>query len=170
MSTEFSFDHTFRVPSIETLCAAYFDMDHLETQDKLAELGDRKVVENTDDGQVRKSVWNVTSLKQLPSLTKPFIKDGKLTYLESMTWRRAANELDLVVTPQILGGRVSLSATYTLKETAPGQVMRRYKGSVNVNIPLLSGKIERGILAELEKAMPIMAQCTQTWLDKNVGK
>jgi hypothetical protein len=33
-----------------------------------------------------------------------------------------------------------------------------------VNVSLLSGKIERAILGEIEKGMPSMSECTQTWL------
>jgi hypothetical protein len=170
MSTEFSFDHTFRAPNPATIFNAYFDADHLATQDKFAELGEREVVESKDDGKVWKCVWKVVSLKPLPAIARPFVEGGRLRYLEQMTWRREANEVDLVVTPQILGGRVSLTATYQLKQQGEGQVHRRYKGSINVSIPLLSGKIERGILSELEKAMPKMGECTQGWLDRNPQK
>ena len=165
MPTEFSFDHVFRAASPATIFNAYFDPDHLTTQDKLAELGDRVIVEDQDDGKVRKTSWRVTSLKQLPLIARPFVDGGKLVYLESMTWRRDANETDLVVTPQILNGRVTLNATYQLTQVGENQIKRRYKGSVNVNIRLLSGKIEKGIVSELEKAMPMMADCTQRWLD-----
>ena len=170
MATEFSFDHTFRAASPATIFNAYFDADHLATQDKLAELGERNVIESQDDGTVWKCSWRVVSLKQLPLVARPFVEGGRLTYVEQMTWRREANEVDLVVIPQILGGRVSLNATYLLKQVGEGQVHRRYKGTINVNIRLLSGKIEKGILSELEKAMPMMAECTQGWLDRQAAK
>lgn len=165
MPTEFSFDHVFRAASPATIFNAYFDPDHLATQDKLAELGDRTVVESQDDGKVWKCSWRVTSLKQLPLIARPFVDGGKLVYIEQMTLRREANEVDLLVTPQILNGRVTLTATYQLTQIGENQIKRRYKGSVNVNIRLVSGKIEKGIVAELEKAMPMMADCTQRWLD-----
>ncbi|MBA3542513.1 MAG: DUF2505 family protein [Deltaproteobacteria bacterium] len=167
MTTEFSFDHVFRVPSIATLCTAYFDLDHLAAQDVLAELGDRTVVSDEDDGATRKTTWRVTALKPLPMFARPLVKGGHLRYLESMTWRRADDAIDLTVQPEILGGRVQIAAVYGLSKLAEGQIQRRYQGSVSVNITLLSGKIERGILAEFEKSMPVMAQCTQTWLDRS---
>jgi hypothetical protein len=36
-------------------------------------------------------------------------------------------------------------------------------------VKLLSGKIERAILGEIEKGMPMMRDCTQTWLSKKYG-
>jgi len=166
MSTEFSYEHVFRAPSVETILNAYFDPDHLATQDKLAKLGDRTVVEEHDDGTIKKTTWRVTSLEPLPVFVRPFVKGGRLSYFEAMTWRKSADEVDLVVTPDILNGRVQINATYKLSKVGEGQVKRIYAGSVKVNITLLSGKIERGIVAEFDKSMAMMAKCTQDWLDQ----
>lgn len=166
MTTEFSYEHVFRAPSTQTILNAYFDPDHLATQDKLAELGDRTVIESHDDGDRWKATWRVTSLKPLPVFVRPFVKGGKLAYLETMTWRRKDDAVDMSVVPDILNGRVQINAVYSLKQIGEGQIHRRYAGSVTVNITLLSGKIERGIVAEFDKSMAAMAQCTQGWLDK----
>ena len=166
MSTAFSYEHVFRVPSLETLLAAYYEPDHLAAQDQLAELGDRTVVESEDTGATRKCVWRVKALKPLPVYVRPFVSGSHLSYLESMTWRRADHAIDLVVTPEILGGRVSITALYAFAQVAEGQVRRTYSGSISVNVRLLSGKIERGIRDKFEESMPIMTGCTQDWLDR----
>jgi len=167
MSTAFSYEHVFRAPSTTTILAAYFDPDHLATQDKLAELGDRTVIESHDDGEIWKCTWRVSSLKPLPMFVRPFVKGGRLSYLETMTWRRKDDAVDLTVTPDILNGRVHINAVYQLTKLGENQIHRRYAGSVTANITLLSGKIERGIVAEFEKSMPMMAACTQGWLDQH---
>ncbi len=166
MSTEFRYEHVFRAPSTATILDAYFNDDHLATQDKLAELGDRTVIESHDDGEIKKCTWRVTALKPLPVFVRPFVKGGRLSYFETMTWRRKDDAVDLTVTPDILNGRVQIKAIYDLKKIGENQIKRIYAGSVTVNITLLSGKIERGIVAEFEKSMPMMAGCTQGWLDK----
>jgi hypothetical protein len=145
MPTEFSYEHVFRAPSTTTILAAYFDPDHLATQDKLADLVDRTVTEDHDDGSVRRTKW--------------------LSYFEAMTWRRKDDACDLTVTPDILNGRVQISALYQLEKIGENQIHRQYSGKVTVNITLLSGKIERGIVAEFEKSMAMMSDCTQRWLD-----
>jgi hypothetical protein len=165
MPTEFSYEHVFRAPSTSTILAAYFDPDHLATQDKLAELVDRTVTEDHDDGNIRKTTWRVTAAKPLPAFVRPFVKGGRLSYFEAMTWRRKDDACDLTVTPDILNGRVQISAIYQLKQLGENQIHRRYSGKVTVNIMLLSGKIERGIVAEFEKSMAMMSDCTQKWLD-----
>jgi hypothetical protein len=166
MSTPFSFETVFRAPSAEAVLAAYFDPDHLATQDAVAELTDRKVVEDNDAETQRKTSWTVRSQKPLPMFARAFVEGGRLSYVETMTWRKRDSEIDLTIVPQILGGRVSITAVYNLAQIAEGQIRRRYSGDIKVDIKLLSGKIERAILAEIEKGMPMMRDCTQGWLAK----
>jgi hypothetical protein len=166
MTTEFSYEHVFRAPSAQTILEAYFDASHLAAQDVVAGLTDRTVVESVDDDTQRKCVWRVTSQSQLPMFVRPFVKGGKLSFFESMTWRKGDNTVEATVTPDILSGRVSIKSTYKLDEVGDGQVRRRRSGSVTANITLLSGKIERGIIAEFDKGTPAMTKVTQDWLDQ----
>jgi hypothetical protein len=162
--TEFSYETIFDASSKTAVLAAYFNDDHLATQDKVAELCDRKVVESREDDAVKQCTWSVRSQRPLPVFVRPFVDGGRLTYLESMTWRKADDEIDLSIVPQILGGRVHIDAVYQLADVAPGKVRRRYRGSITVNVKLLSGKIERAIAGEIEKGMPLMTDCTRQWL------
>jgi hypothetical protein len=160
----------FAAPSLTVAAVfeSYFEPDHLAAQDALAQLADRTVVEAEDDGAVRKATWRVTSQKTLPLFARPFVPGGKLQYLETMVLRRAAAEIDLSVVPQILKGRVRIDATYRFTEVGPGQIQRRYAGGITANIPLLSGRVERAILGEFQLQMPVMSECTQTWLAARV--
>ena len=166
MSTEFRYESVFDASGKLAVLAAYFDDDHLATQDKVAELCDRKVVESHEDAAVRSAVWSVRAVRPLPLFARPFVEGGRLTYLETMKWRKADDEIDMTIVPQILGGRVSITAVYQLADIAPGKVRRRYQGSITVHASLLSGKIERAIAAEIEKGMPVMTGCTQGWLKR----
>ena len=167
--TEFSFENIFRAPSAAVVLESYFDPDHLATQDVLADLGDRTVVDAGDDGAIRRCTWRVTAKKPLPFFARPFVEGGRLRYLESMTLRRADSMIDLAVKPQILGGRVHVEAVYELADVGDQQVRRRYRGSITAEIPLVGGRIERGIVAEIEKQMPVMSKCTYDWLVQRYG-
>jgi len=147
---------------------AYFIPEHLAAQDVLANLADRTVVSDEDDGAVRRTTWRVTSTKPLPMFVRPFVPGGRLRYLESMVLRRADHAIDLTIKPEILKGRVHIDVVYELSEVAPGQIRRRYKGSITAAFPLIGGKVERGVLAEIECGMPIMTKATQDWLAANV--
>ena len=166
MPTEYSFETVFEAPGLtaETIGAAYFDPEHLAAQDVVGQLGDRKVTESREDDATRFCSWSVRSLRPLPALVRPFVDGGRLEYVETMTWRKRDNEIDMTIVPQIAGGRVQIAALYTFTQVGDGKVRRRYKGTINVNVKLLSGKIERAIVGEIEKGMPSMSECTQTWL------
>jgi hypothetical protein len=163
--TPFSFEYVFRVSSVATLASAYFDPDHLATQDKLAQLGDRVIVENHETETLRKTSWRVTSLRALPMIARPFVSGGRLSFLEMMSWNRATNAIEMSVVPEILGGRVQIAGSYDLSQIAEGQVRRIYKGTITAALTLVGGKIERGILETFTENMPAMAGCTQGWLD-----
>lgn len=166
MPTEFSYETVFEAPSAKTVLEAYFNDDHLATQDAVAHLHDRKVVESHDDAATRRYVWTVRSTRQMPVFVRPFLDGGQLSYRETMTWRKADDEIDMTIVPQVAKGRVQIAAVYSLKQIGENQVRRIYKGTITANASLLSGKIEQAILAEVEKGMPQMRECTQAWLRK----
>ena len=166
MATEFSFEYVFRAPSTRTLIDAYFDEDHLATQDKLAELCDRVIVESTQTDDARKTSWRVASQRQLPMIARPFVSGGRLKFLESCTWKRGDEHVDTSIMPEVLGGRVQIVGGYYLSQIGDGKIRRIFKGSITAAITLLSGKIERGIRDSFAEQCPAMAACTQGWLDK----
>lgn len=164
MPTPFSYDYVFRVDSPATLAASYFDPGHLAAQDVVAELTDRSVTSDTDDGDTKKMTWRVVSTRPLPAIARPFI-GGNLVYAESMTWKRSTNAIELSVIPQILKAKVQIHATYKLVQAGEMQVKRTYAGTVSAPIMMIGGKIERSIVEAFDEAMPKMAKCTQDWLN-----
>jgi len=168
MATKFKFENVYRAPSVAAVLEAYWDPDHAATQDKLANLCDREVVEDVEANGVRKTVWKVTSTRPIPMIAKPFVGGGRLTYLETMT-RRSDDLVESTVTPQILNGRVHLDSTYQLALIGENQVRRTYAGTITASITLIGGRIEKGILEAFEKEMPTMTKCTQDWLDRTVN-
>lgn len=164
MPAEFSFDHVFTAQSPTAVITAYFDPGHLAVQDKVAELIDRTVVEDQDDGQTRRTTWHVRAAKPLPFYVRAFVSGGRLAFRESMVWHRGQNVVELVVTPEILGGRVRLEAKYTLAQVGDHQVKRTYAGTVTADLKLIGGKVEKAVLSEFESGIGAMAKVTQDWL------
>src|SRR5258706_16118236 len=162
--TQFCFEHVFRAPSTDAVFAAYFDPDHQLVQDREIEIVQRTVLEDTDDGVTRRRVCRVVPKRQLPALIRPFIA-GSLHYIETVTWRRALDEIEIDIRPSMLRGRVQILGTYRLDRIGPYQIRRRYAGEVSVDIALVASRIERGIVQELKTTMPVAAKSTQSWLD-----
>ena len=83
-----------------------------------------------------------------------------------MHWHKQDDAIDFAIRPSILKGRALISARYQLSARAPGVIHRRYEGTVSVDVALLGARIERGIVAEFERSMPVAADVTQEWLDR----
>jgi hypothetical protein len=52
------------------------------------------------------------------------------------------------------------------EQVGPRAIRRRYSGAVSVDIALVGGRIERGIVDELAAGLARAAVLTQGWLDK----
>ena len=167
--TPFCFEHEFRAPSIESVFAAYFDPNHVSEQDRDMEIVEREILELTDTGDEVRRVSRVVPRRQLPAIIKPFVS-GQLHYIETVTWRRTQNEMHIEIRPSMLRGRVQITGTYHLEQTGPEKIQRRYAGEVSVDVALLASRIERGIVGEFEKSMPVAASCTQGWLDRQIER
>jgi len=167
--TPFSFEHVFQAPSTDAVFAGYFDAAHQIEQDREMEIVERETVELVDDGETLRRVCRAVPKRQLPALIKPFVS-GPLHYLETATWHRGRGEITLEIRPSMLRGRVQIAGTYRLERVGPHAILRRYSGQVSVDIALISARIERGIVQEFEKSMPIAATCTQQWLDRQIER
>lgn len=167
--TPFCFDHVFQAPSIDAVFAAYFDPDHQTEQDRANAIVEREVLELEDDGNVLRRTSRIVPRRQLPALVKP-LTSGELHYIEKIEWKRTEDTIRIEIQPSLLRGRVQIVGTYTLERLGPGEIRRRYSGDVSVDIALLAGRIERGIVAELARSLPISAAGTQDWLDRDLNR
>jgi len=164
--TPFCFEHVFRAPSPAAVFDAYFDAGHQVEQDRRVDIVERKLLELVDDGDVLLRTCRVVPRRQIPAILRPFLP-GQLHYVETVRWRRRDDELDIEIKPSILRGRAHIQSVYRVERVAAEAMRRRYEGTVSVDVALVSGRIERGIVAEFERSMPIAASCTQAWLDRD---
>ena len=142
---------------------AYFDPHHQSEQDRVLDIARRDVLELADSGDELRRVCRVVPRRQLPALLRP-LTSGTLHYVEKAIWRRAANEIAIEMRPSL--ARTTITATYRLREVFPGSIRRSYSGGVSVDVALVSSRIERSIVAEFERSIPLAAACTQSWLDR----
>jgi hypothetical protein len=163
--TPFCFEHVFVAPSPAAILAAYFDADHQLEQDQAIDIAEREIIELVDDGDTIRRTSRVVPRRQLPGFLRPF-SSGALHYLEIATWRRTTNQISIEIRPSLMGGRAQIRATYHLEVVAPNTIRRRYAGHVSVDVALVRARVERGIVAEFERSMPLAASCTQAWLDR----
>lgn len=161
----FSFEHVFRAPSVAAVFAAYFDPNHATEQDRELDIIERVILEREETPEQLRRVCRVVPRRQLPALVRPLV-NGPLHYVETAIWRKQADQIECEIRPSILSGRAVIRATYRLSPLSPGLIRRLYQGEVSVDVRLLSSRIERGIVAEFERSMPVAAACTQAFLDR----
>lgn len=161
----FRFEHVFRAASTLDVFTAYFDPGHAAEQDGKLDVVERTVLELDDTSAALRRVCRVVPRRQLPAIVRPLVS-GPLHYVEVARWHKADDLIELDVRPSILSGRASITARYRLTPCGPGEIRRIYEGSVTVQVALISTRIERGIVAELERSLPLAAACTQAWLDR----
>jgi hypothetical protein len=163
--TRFSFEYWFRAADPTALYELYFDPEHTRTTDDLVDVAAREVLEETDTGDEHRRLCKVTPRRQLPAFMRPFLP-GTLHYVEEAIWRRPADRIDIDVRPSILGGRARVTSSYRLLPEADGVIRRTYEGMVSVEVALLGARIERGIVADLERSLSASGGCTQAYLDR----
>ena len=161
----FSHEHVFRAPSTSAVFSAYFDPRHALEQDRELDIVERVVLEFEETPEQLRRVCRVVPRRQLPALVRPLIS-GQLHYIETAIWRKREETIEVCIRPSILSGRATISATYRLSPISAGLIRRQYEGSVSVDVALIASRIERGIVAEFERSMPLAAACTQAFLDR----
>ena len=91
---------------------------------------------------------------------------GDLSYDETIVWVKAADRIDFDIRPTLLDGRARIDAVYQLRVDGPGAIVRSYHGEVEVDVKLVGGRVERAIIADLERSLATAAAVTQTYLDR----
>lgn len=164
----FSHEHVFRAPSTAAVFAAYFDPNHAREQDRELDIVERVVIEREETRDHLRRVCRIVPRRQLPALVRPLVS-GPLHYVETAVWRKREDTIDITIAPSILSGRALITATYRLSPVSSGLIRRVYQGSVTVDVALVASRIERGIVAEFERSIPLAAACTQAYLDRTAA-
>ena len=166
MTTSFCFEHVFRASTPQLLLRAYFDPAHTAVQDAAIAVASREVLEVSDADGVFHRVTKIVPQRQLPAFMRPFFP-GTLHYIEDQTWRHGTTEIACSIRPSILGGRAHITSVYRLEQAGAQAIRRTHAGSVSVEVALVGGRIERSIVADIERSMRLTAACTQTYLDRH---
>ena len=165
MATKFHFEHRFRAPSTAAVFAAYFDDAHRDEQDRAVDVARREILSDDDTATTRRRVSKVWPRRQLPAVVRAMMK-GDLSYDETIVWVKAADRIDFDIRPTLLDGRARIDAAYQLRVDGPGAIVRTDHGEVAVDVKLVGGRVERAIIADLERSLTTAAAVTQTYLDR----
>lgn len=106
-----------------------------------------------------------TSRKELPALMRSAVGADRLTYDQEMESDTQRLSTSWKVIPAFASDKVRCSGTSQIRATADG-CERVVTGSLTVSVPLVGGKIESAISAELEASYAKTADVIQRWIKK----
>lgn len=163
-----TFDISTESPAtVEQLHSAFSSEDYWI--DRLAESDapttlDSLIIEA--DGTVTMCATQHLGRQLLPGFVAKLVR-GDLKILHSETWGPVADrQVRGQVTVSAPGGLGSGRADALLTPEGNGSRMR-FATTVEVKIPLLGGKMEKSIAADLAKNIPEMQRFTVTWIAKH---
>lgn len=163
MAATFCFEHRFAAASPRALLALYFAPERVAAADLAAGVASREVLGLVDSGPTLRRVCRITPRRQLPAFVRPLFPTG-LSYVEAATWTRAEDRIEVEIRPALLGGRAQITSTYSASADGTGAIRRIYAGSVSVEVPLVGRRIERGIVADLERSLAATAAALGAFL------
>lgn len=152
--------------TVEQVHAAFANRDYW--RDRLAEYGGDSIrLDSLDADGTTVSVATTQDMRNntLPVLIAKVVP-GNLLVMRRETWRVDSDALhgDVVITAQ--GAPISGSATAVVAPTTDGSTLR-FRGSVQVKVPLLGGQIEKYISAQLTEEIPGVQRFTTQWIAEN---
>ncbi len=162
--TPFAFRSRYRAPSPAVVLEAFVDRDHMAAQDRAHGVAAREVLTWRDAGGVFACTSHVIPRRDLPSFVRPVVGGG-LSYVEHLRWDHDTDTLEIEMHPDVLGGRAEIVARCQVVRGAPGEAWESYIGTASVELAIVGRRIERAIVAELERSLGVARETTQHWLD-----
>ncbi len=152
--------------TVDQVHAAFADRDYW--RDRLTEFGGDSIrldALDIDGGSITVATTQDLRNNTLPVLIAKVVP-GDLLVIRKETWRVDGDELhgDVVITTQ--GAPISGSAAALVAPTAEGSTLR-FRGSVQVKVPLLGGQIEKYISSQITEEIPGVQRFTTRWISGN---
>ena len=101
--------------------------------------------------------------REVPALVAKFVK-GAITYTEQGVFTARTNTLEVVTIPGFMADQLTTRGVYKVQSLGPTKVRRIWDGDVVCKIPLLGGKIEKGIIEEVTQSYRDTTDFTRKWL------
>jgi len=118
----------------------------------------------TETGKFRR--YRVTQTKDLALAAQKMLRTKRISYTQIQTYDDKRLRIDWEVLPDNFVGKVRISGFLEVK--AKGQGCERVvNGEINVAVPLIGRKIEKQVIAGLERSYARAAEVTEKWLSEN---
>ena len=126
---------------------------------------ERKVLDwKETDGTIYRSI-KIVPARDLPGFIKKLV-GGDLGYVESSTFYKDKDSMDVTVEPTLFKDRTTMKARYWLEPVGEGKVTRIFEGSIKVEMPLVGKKVEQFIIDDMNRGYQITTEMIHEWMKK----
>ena len=106
-----------------------------------------------------------SSQRELPGVVKRVLGADHLSYELVQHMDDENLRLDWEIVPPVSKDRFEGSGTFWI-EAAPGGCVRHVRGAIDIRIPIVGGRIEKMLAAEISKGHAANAKTAQDWLKR----
>ena len=128
---------------------------------------DRDVVDEREEGDVLIRRLRFTPHQELPAAGAALLGTAKLVYEQENRFDRSTNTLHWKVEPTILPGRLTAGGTVEVNPRGDQGCEQVVAGEIVVNVMMIGGRIEKAVVAEVEKSWNRTAEVCRAWLQKH---
>lgn len=115
------------------------------------------------DTEIRRSVEVTPELGPMPGPLKKLIGDG-LGYREDGVFNKATKRYKLVITPNKLSDKVSITGEMWMEGKGDGKSTRIFTCSVNAKIFGVGGMLEKKTIEDMKKSYEVGAEFTNKYI------
>ncbi|MFT5587768.1 MAG: hypothetical protein ACI9VR_005381 [Cognaticolwellia sp.] len=105
--------------------------------------------------------------KTLPPAMARAVGRDKMSYVQEQRWKLSELKMFWTVVPDVMGDRVRSKGDFQLRAVGAEQVERIVSGEITASIPLMGGRVEKMVVADIEKGYERTAELTRSWLLKH---
>ena len=162
--TPFHFECGFR-GEIADYWRAFFDDECAREQYDLIGVREFKVLDRHDDGETLVRSVRVNPKRDIPGFMRK-IFGTSLGFVETTTFYRSQGYAETKVVSDLLTKRTRIGGTHRVRELPSGKLVRVFEGHVGIDVPLVGRRIEKFIIADIDKSYAKSTEITQLWLDR----
>ncbi len=160
--THFVIAHDFDADP-ERFWRLFFDEPYNAALYERLKMKERTVLVKTEDDATIHFEQKILPRRDLPAVIKKLVR-GDLGYVETTTYHKGKNYMDVKIEPTLFKDRTDVRARYTITPLAPGKVRRTFEGDIHVDIPFLGRRVEAAVLDDVQRSYDVAAQVTREWL------
>ncbi|MEN0065764.1 MAG: DUF2505 domain-containing protein [Myxococcota bacterium] len=124
----------------------------------------RDIVDERTEGALSVQRIRFTPDQELPTAVASIIGSKKLVYEQENKYDAEKGILHWEVVPSFLPGKLTAAGTVRVEDLGDGRCAQIIDGDIKVNVSFIGGRIEKAVVAEVEKSWAKTAETGREYL------